>query len=70
MRCFQEEHPDHVEVHDLLYSRSASRWDLTVSSYRKLRLRPAVVRELLENAGLNAEISPGPRGMLRLVADA
>ncbi|MEP6621905.1 MAG: class I SAM-dependent methyltransferase, partial [bacterium] len=43
LTCFLEEHPDHVEVHDLLHARKDKQWALSVSSYRKLRLRPTDV---------------------------
>jgi len=70
LTCFLEEHPDHVEVNDLLYTRSEEKWTLSVSSYRKLRLPPADIERAFQAAGLKTEISQGPRGMLRLVADA
>ncbi len=70
LTCFLEEHPDHVEVNDLLYTRSEEKWAMSVSSYRKLRLRPSDVQQAFQDAGLKTEISQGPRGMLRLVADA
>jgi hypothetical protein len=41
-----------------------------VSSYRKLRLAPDALRQMFSAAGLRAVIEPGPRGMVRLIADA
>lgn len=70
LTCFLEDRGSVVEVHDVLYTRSGSRWDLTVSSYPKLRLRPGDVEKCFADAGLQAEITAGPRGMVRLVADA
>lgn len=70
LTCFLEAHPNHVEVHDLLYAKSADGWKLSVSSYSKLRLDPAEVQRAFANVGLRAVISSAPRGMVRLIADA
>jgi SAM-dependent methyltransferase len=70
LTCFLEEHPQHVQVHDLLHELSADGWRMKVSSYQKLCLRPDDVRALFQSAGLQATISPGPRGMVQLIATA
>lgn len=70
LTCFLEAHPNHVEVHDLLYAKSGDSWNLNVSSYRKLRLAPLEVQRAFSSVGLRAETSTAPRGMIRLVADA
>jgi SAM-dependent methyltransferase len=54
MTCFLEfENPDSVVVHDLVYVRQDSRWSLNKSSYRKLRLGIAWIREELSRAGFD-----------------
>jgi len=70
LTCFLEAHPDDVEVHDLLYTYENRVWKLSVSTYRKLRLLPDMVCNAFKAAGLKPHIMAGPRGMLRLVADA
>jgi len=70
LTCFLEEQPSHVEVHDLLYTNDDRGWKLSVSTYRKLRLAPDEVCNGFQAAGLKSTITAGPRGMLRLVADA
>jgi hypothetical protein len=70
LTCFLEEHPGHVEVHDLLYEREGEKWNLTVSTYNKLRLAPEDVCSRFAAAGLNTRMAAGPRGMVRLVADS
>jgi hypothetical protein len=55
-----------VELHEL----TTDGWRMKVSSYQKLRLRPDEVRALFQSAGLQATLSPGPRGMVQLVATA
>jgi hypothetical protein len=69
MTCFLEEFDDHVQVHDVLHERTGGTWTTRVSSYRKLRLEPASVRRVFSEAGLRAKIEPGPRGMVKLVAE-
>ncbi len=69
LTCFLEEHTDHVLVHDILHERQAESWSMRVSSYRKLRLSPEVVRRSFQAAGFAASIAPGPRGMVKLIAD-
>ncbi len=50
--CFLEQiDPDHTRVHDIVHTREADGFEQRVSSYVKLRLRPAVIDALLEAAG-------------------
>jgi SAM-dependent methyltransferase len=68
--CFLEEQSDHVLVHDLLYEKQGDRWSMQVSNYSKLRLSPAAVCRTFQSVGLTASVVAGPRGMVRLTADA
>jgi SAM-dependent methyltransferase len=70
LTCFLEEFDGYVQVHDLLHERVNGAWLTRVSSYRKLRLSPETVRQAFLAAGLRATVETGPRGMVRLVADA
>ncbi len=70
LMCFLEESGDHVQVHDVLHERAAESWTTRVSSYRKLRLQPDTAAEIFAAAGLRSRLEAGPRGMVRLVADA
>lgn len=70
LTCFLEECDGFVRVHDLLHERVSGAWATRVSSYRKLRLAPEAVRQTFLAAGLRATVEPGPRGMVKLVADA
>ena len=70
LTCFLEEFDGYVQVHDLLHERVQGTWVTKVSSYRKLRVSPEAVRQAFLAAGLQASIEPGPRGMVRLVANA
>jgi SAM-dependent methyltransferase len=70
LTCFLEESGDHVQVHDMLHERTNESWTTKVSSYRKLRLKPETAAEIFAATGLRSRLEPGPRGMVRLVADA
>jgi hypothetical protein len=70
LTCFLEEQGDHIVVHDIVHERQQAAWTMKVSAYHKLRLAPASVVERLQAAGLSAVASPGPRGMVCVVATA
>lgn len=68
LTCFLEDRGTAVAVHDLLHQRTDQGWTLQVSQYSKLKLFPAEVAEAFRRCGLEATISSGPRGMVRLTA--
>jgi SAM-dependent methyltransferase len=68
LTCFLEYEPDWVNVHDVLHERNELAWQLRVSTYRKLRLSPSRVSELLQANGFSVRVEPGFAGMLRMVA--
>jgi 2-polyprenyl-3-methyl-5-hydroxy-6-metoxy-1,4-benzoquinol methylase len=68
LTCFLEAASDRINVHDLIHEREQGQWILKVSSYRKLRLAPAVVETVLKQHGLKVRVEAGPRGMVRIVA--
>jgi SAM-dependent methyltransferase len=68
LTCFLEYTESHVTVYDVLHERQAKHWPMSVSSYRKLRLRPQWVIETLEANGFAVRAETGLSGMIRLVA--
>jgi SAM-dependent methyltransferase len=68
LTCFLEYGDTHVMVHDLLHERTGAQWELRVSSYPKLRLKPEKVVSLFEANGFEVRREPGLRGMVRIVA--
>ncbi len=66
--CFLEEQPEHVVVHDVIHEKGDHDWEMTVSSYTKLRLSPYVVNDALLELGLKSAIGPGARGMVSATA--
>ncbi|GAA4918429.1 methyltransferase family protein [Actinomycetospora succinea] len=65
MTCFLDVvRPDVVEVHDVVHTRTDGGWVMDVSSYPKLRLAPAGIRDRLAAAGLEVvQHEPGARGL-------
>ena len=68
LTCFLEYQADTVDVHDLLHERRDAAWQLRVSVYRKLRLSPAWVGEVLEENGFAVRLVPGLGGLVRVIA--
>ncbi|NBH07726.1 class I SAM-dependent methyltransferase [Amycolatopsis sp. SID8362] len=70
MTCFLEDEGETVRVHDLIHTRNADgSWHLRTGTYRKLRLSPGHVTEMLRSTGFTTvECSAGPRGMSVITA--
>jgi SAM-dependent methyltransferase len=70
MTCFLEDEGDAVRVHDLVHSKDASgAWQLSKSSYRKLRIAPTWITDQLRDAGFEVgPVETGPRGMCVVTA--
>lgn len=66
--CFLEDQAEHITVHDVVHELEGDAWRMRLSSYPKLKLAPATVVASLRSAGLDASVSQGPRGMVRVLA--
>jgi len=66
--CFLEEESAHMNVYDIIHQRSGSAWQMAVSSYKKLRIEPSWLMSAFRDVGLAAQVSPGPRGLVQVVA--
>lgn len=66
LTCFLEYQEGSVRVYDLIHERSESGWDLTVSSYEKLRLEPGWVAARMRESGLRIVVDRTDRGMVTL----
>lgn len=67
MTCFLEYEPEHVVVHDLIYTRQDEHWTLQKSSYRKLRLALSWLMTQLQLVGFTVDFQESHRGMWYLV---
>jgi hypothetical protein len=68
LTCFLEYEAETVNVYDLLHERVETGWQLSVSSYPKLRLDPQWVAGRLEAEGLTVQLETPPRSMAKVVA--
>jgi SAM-dependent methyltransferase len=68
LTCFLEYLEGVVRVHDLVHERTDSGWDLTVSSYEKLRLDPQWLVEVMRKSGLEPIHERTTRGVVSLAA--
>lgn len=68
LTCFLEFEDATVAVHDIVHERTADGWQTRVSAYRKLRLDPQKLVEMVAQVGFEARLEAGLRGMVRLVA--
>lgn len=68
LTCFLESGAGHVVVHDILHERLNGHWQMKVSSYQKLKLPPAWVRESLAGLGFDVASHVDQRGMIHVVA--
>lgn len=70
MTCFLDDtDPEIVEIYDIIHSRTDEGWTMAVSSYPKLRLAAAWVRDQLVHAGLEiATHERRPNGMWHTLA--
>lgn len=56
LTCLIEPRPQCVRIHDLLHTRNQSEWTFSTSSYRKLRVDPRWVTELLTGLGFDVKL--------------
>ena len=68
LTCLLDYGSTHVAVSDLVHTRSASGWQLAVSSYQKVRLFPDWIREQLASGGLKLVHQTVEQGVVTLVA--
>jgi SAM-dependent methyltransferase len=54
--CFLEYEKNHVKVHDMIYERRDNRWDLKKSFFKKIRIAPRWVEEVLQALGFKIEV--------------
>lgn len=66
--CFLEYEPDHVVVHDLLYTRDNDDWRLAKSSYRKLRLTQDWCVDALRQVGFSMDAHRVDAGAVVMIA--
>ena len=66
--CFLEYGPETVKVHDIVYKKSESEWNLFKSFYRKLRLSEEWVNIQLSQCGFKKINSNAENGFITIIA--
>jgi SAM-dependent methyltransferase len=70
LTCLLEAMPARIRVHDIIHQRVQDGWSMKVSSYEKLRLAPDTMVRAATGAGMRCRGEPGPRGMVKIVAES
>jgi SAM-dependent methyltransferase len=68
LTCFLEDDGDSVIVSDLLHERRGAEWTLAKSSYRKIKLSMAAVRDIAADAGFRVETEQLKSGLCVVIA--
>ncbi len=66
--CFLEYMPEAVNIHDIVYQKSAGEWKLSKSFYKKLRLSKIWVQEQLSKQGFSTIDLTVENGVITIVA--
>jgi SAM-dependent methyltransferase len=66
--CFLEYESEHVKVHDLVYEKAESGWNLKKSFYRKCRIALASIKEIMTVIGFRLDVSTLDKGVITIIA--
>lgn len=66
--CFLEYELEHVKVHDLIYEKIDSGWNLRKSFYRKCRVPFTWTKEILAAVGFNLTLATLDKGLVTIIA--
>ena len=66
--CFLEYEKQHVKVHDIVYEEINDQWKMKKSAFRKLRISPHRIKEILEMSGYNVATFDIQMGMVTIIA--
>ena len=69
LTCILNYEPEKVKVTDLLYEKTENGWIQKVSSYRKVRITPKEIAEMLENNGMKITFNESNNRMQTIIAE-
>ena len=69
LTCILEYEPEKVKVTDLLYEKTENGWNQKVSSYRKVRITPKEIAEMIENNGMKITFNESINRMQTTIAE-
>ncbi|SFG94275.1 Methyltransferase domain-containing protein [Desulfotomaculum arcticum] len=68
LTCFLEYQSGHINVYDIIYTKTEMGWKMTASSYKKLRIGVDWVKEKLQKLGFHLSYCELRKGLTTLVA--
>ena len=69
LTCILNYEPEKVKVTDLLYEKTENGWNQQVSSYRKVRITPKEIAEMIENNGMKITFNESINRMQTTIAE-
>jgi SAM-dependent methyltransferase len=66
--CFLEYEAQHVNVNDIVYEKIEDQWQMKKSAFRKLRIAPQWVSDILKMLGFKVPTIDIHRGMVTIIA--
>jgi 2-polyprenyl-3-methyl-5-hydroxy-6-metoxy-1,4-benzoquinol methylase len=69
LTCILDYEPDKVKVTDLLHEKTENGWNQKVSSYRKVRITPKEIAEMIENNGMKMILNESINRMQTTIAE-
>jgi len=69
LTCILDYEPEKVKVTDLLYEKTENGWNQKVSSYRKVRITPNEIAEMIENNGMKITFNESINRMQTTIAE-
>jgi len=66
--CFLEYEPQHVVVHDIVYEKINDQWKMKKNAFRKLRISPQWVNDILVMLGYEVATFDVHQGIVTLIA--
>lgn len=69
LTCILDYEPEKVKVTDLLYEKTENGWSQKVSSYRKVRISPKEIAEMIENNGMKMTFNDSINRMQTTIAE-
>lgn len=69
LTCILDYEPEKVKVTDLLHEKTKNGWNQKVSSYRKVRITPKEIVEMIENHGMKMTFNESINRMQTTIAE-
>ena len=69
LTCILDYEPEKVKVTDLLHEKIGNEWKQKVSSYKKVRISPNDIDEMIENSGLKITFNEPINRMQTMIAE-